>query len=203
MTFLIYILSLGAILSGWKVISSSKNPVHSILFLVLAFANASILLLILGVEYLAILFIIVYVGAIAILFLFVIMMLNIKLVEILDNTTRYKPIGAVIGSVFLIELLLLVSGSNKYDFEFAGLQVSNQWSTTQFGPYFEYETILNNIASLGSVLYTDYYQLLLISGYILLVAMIGAIVLTLYHEKNIKRQDIFSQISSDFSNTIR
>lgn len=97
---IISILLVASVGSGLMVISS-KNPVHSVFYLVLAFACTSILLLIMGVEFLSLLFLIVYVGAIAILFLFVVMMLNIKLVEIIDNTTRYVPIGFIIGLIFL------------------------------------------------------------------------------------------------------
>jgi len=100
METLIGLLGLGAVYSGLMVISS-RNPVHSVFYLVLAFITTSLLLIIMGIEFLSILFIIVYVGAIAILFLFVVMMLNIKLVEIMDNTTRYVPIGFIIGLIFL------------------------------------------------------------------------------------------------------
>jgi NADH:ubiquinone oxidoreductase subunit 6 (subunit J) len=105
---LISLLGIGAVYSGLMVISS-KNPVHSVFYLVLAFANTSILLLIKGVEFLSLLFLIVYVGAIAILFLFVVMMLNIKLVEIIDNTTRYVPIGFIIGIVFLSMIISILN----------------------------------------------------------------------------------------------
>jgi NADH-quinone oxidoreductase subunit J len=104
---LVYIFSFGAFLSGFLVISST-NPIHSVFSLVMCFANSSILLLMLGYEFLALLFLIVYVGALAILFLFVVMMLNVRLVELIENSTRYIPIGSIIGIVFLLELLLIV-----------------------------------------------------------------------------------------------
>jgi len=107
MTILIGSLAIGAVYSGLMVISSI-NPIHSVFYLVLAFINSSLLLIIMGVEFLSILFIIVYVGAIAILFLFVVMMLNIKLVEIMDNTTRYVPIGFIIGLIFLTLISSLI-----------------------------------------------------------------------------------------------
>ena len=103
-TFLFYFWSLATVFSAWKVITS-KNPILSVFWLVLAFANASLLLLLLGVEFLPILFVIVYVGAIAILFLFVVMLLNIKLVEITENATRYAPIGIITGFIFLYQIL--------------------------------------------------------------------------------------------------
>jgi NADH-quinone oxidoreductase subunit J len=104
---LVYIFSFSAILSGFLVISST-NPVHSVFSLVMCFVNTSILLLLLGFEFLALLFLIVYVGALAILFLFVVMMLNVRLVELIENSTRYLPIGSILGIVFMLELFIIV-----------------------------------------------------------------------------------------------
>ena len=103
---LFWIFGIGSIISGFMVISST-NPMHSVFSLVLTFANTSVLLLMLGVEFLALLFLIVYVGAIAILFLFVVMMLNIKIVELRDNATRYVPVGFIIGILFLMEIIII------------------------------------------------------------------------------------------------
>ncbi len=188
METLIGILGIGAMFSGLMVISS-KNPVHSVFYLVLAFANSSILLLILGVEFLSLLFLIVYVGAIAILFLFVVMMLNIKLVEIIDNTTRYVPIGFIIGLIFLSMISSTVGVGNLPNNIGASTESLKIISNT-------------NIESLGYILYTDYFLFFIIASFILLVAMIGAIILTIYHEDKIRRQDIFSQITTEYQKTI-
>lgn len=190
METLIGILGIGAIFSGLMVITS-KNPVHSVFYLVLAFANTSILLLIMGVEFLSLLFLIVYVGAIAILFLFVVMMLNIKLVEIIDNTTRYVPIGFIIGLIFLSMISSMVN---------APIDMSAHTNLAAYtGP-----SLINNtnIESLGFILYTDYFIFFIIASFILLVAMIGAIILTIYHEDQIKRQDLFSQIATEYQKTV-
>ena len=189
MEILIGLLGIGAVYSGLMVISSI-NPVHSVFYLVLAFINTSLLLLIMGVEFLSILFIIVYVGAIAVLFLFVVMMLNIKLIELIDNTTRYVPIGFIVGIIFLSLL------SNLLDFN-TNVQFNN--STFLNIQY------LSNIELMGNILYTEYYLFFIIASFILLVSMIGAIILTINNTSNnlIKRQDLFSQISTEYSKTIK
>lgn len=185
----ITILAIGAIYSGLMVIAST-NPIHSVFYLVLAFANTSILLLNIGVEFLSLLFLIVYVGAIAILFLFVVMMLNIKLVELIDNTTRYVPIGFLIGFIFLTMISTTVS---LYDpIQTSMGKYSAEWIV-------ESKT---NIESLGYILYTDYYLFFIIASFILLVSMIGAIILTIYHEDQVRRQDLFSQIATEFDKTV-
>ena len=196
METLIGLLGIGAVYSGLMVISSI-NPIHSVFYLVLAFINTSILLLIMGVEFLSVLFIIVYVGAIAILFLFVVMMLNIKLVELMDNTTRYVPIGFLIGLIFLTLI------SSTFNFTY-----SAPWGSLSEGLELagsaDSISIVNptNTETLGYVLYTDYFLFFLIASFILLVSMIGAILLTIYHEEKIKRQDLFSQIATEYSKTV-
>lgn len=189
------IFSLGALISGFLVISST-NPVHSIFSLVLAFANCCILLIMLGVEFLAFLFMIVYVGAIAILFLFVVMMLNIRLVEIMDNATRYVPAGFIIGIVFLLQLLIIT------DQQFINSNEKSIWyenNTSLFYNLSHIDYIYDwvNTTLIGNYLYTEGWIYFLVSSLVLLVSMIGAIVLTLHHERGIKRQDIFSQIIAD------
>lgn len=189
------ILGTAAIITGFMVITA-KNPVHSILNLVLTFIFASVLLLIIGIEFLSLLFIIVYVGAIAILFLFVVMMLNIKRVELVDNTTRYVPIGFIIGIIFLsiIKNKILPSGGS----------VDNIYSAVSYGilngeDIAPSSLIINkatNIEAIGQILYTHYFLFFLMAGVILLIAMLGAIVLSIRHEAEIKRQDIFSQIAT-------
>lgn len=180
--YLFFSFAIGAILTAFMVISK-KNPVHSVFFLVLTFANTSVLLLLLGVEFLAIIFWIVYVGAIAILFIFVIKLINIKMVELVDNTTRYLPIGLIIGIVLLGEFNWFY---NSYILAYNNIDT-----------LYSYSNILHytNIELLGMILYTEYSMYLIIASMILLVAMLGAILLTLGHEEDVKRQDIFSQIT--------
>ncbi len=185
---LVIILGLGTVITGFSVISSI-NPMHSVIALVLTFANCAALLILQEVEFLAILFVIVYAGAIAILILFVVMMLNIKLVELVDNTTRYLPIGFIIGLVLLLQLWIVVQKD-----------VPTNWaSQVDFVHTLSEKT---NIESIGDVLYTEYYLYFIISSLVLLVAMVAAIVLTLSHEEEVRRQDLFSQIASDHTSVV-
>jgi NADH-quinone oxidoreductase subunit J len=156
METLICILGLAAVVSGLMVISS-KNPVHTVFYLVLAFASTSVLLLIMGVEFLSLLFLIVYVGAIAILFLFVVMMLNIKLVEITDNTTRYVPIGFTIGFIFLGGVMSPAVGfgaqlSTRANFPL----VTNPEAVHHFAGG-EQLFMASNLEALGHIIYTNYF----------------------------------------------
>lgn len=186
-SILFYSFSFLAVISGVSVITA-RNPVHSVFYLVSAFLSASLLLIVLGVEFLPIVFMIVYVGAIAILFLFVVMMLNIKLVEILDNSTRYAPIGFIIGFLFFTTIISIL------DQEILSWDVSDEFysSTRAIAPSL-------NAVNMASVIYTNHFTSFIIASLVLLVAMIGAILLTIFHEKSIKRQDIFAQVSRDLS----
>jgi NADH-quinone oxidoreductase subunit J len=188
---LFILFSLGAVFSGILVISSN-NPIHSIFSLVLAFANVSFIMILFGVEFLGILFLIVYVGAIAILFLFVIMMLNIKLVELLDNATRYLPIAMIIGIFLLFEITILLQNI----FPAINYNVIETFSYTNIVNY-------SNIFALGQILYNDYCVYIIIASIVLLVAMVAGIILTLTHEESVKRQDLFTQISTDYKKSIR
>ncbi len=155
----------------------SKNPVHSVLYLILAFVNASGLFVLMGAEFLAMILVVVYVGAVAVLFLFVIMMLDVDFTELREGFLQYMPIGLVIGGIFLFELLLTVS----------------YWVINPATPKAITAAIPNNVTNteaLGLVLYTKYIHYFQLAGMVLLVAMIGAIVLTLRHKANVKRQDI-------------
>ncbi len=194
---LLLLFATAGIIAGWMVISAT-NPIHAILSLVLAFANLSILLLMLGLEFLSLLFIIVYVGAIAILFLFVIMMLNIKAVETLDNTSRYLPIGMFLGLILLWQLYIVFNN----EINAINLGVNGNLNTDN--NYFEYYCInrINDIKQLGFLLYTEYFVYFFVGGLILLVAMVGAIVLTMTHETSVKRQDLFRQIATKNEKTI-
>ncbi len=163
---------------------------HSVLALVTTFVNTSGLMIMMGIDFLGLLFLIVYVGAIAILFLFVVMMLNIKLVEIIDNTTRYAPLGLIIGIILALELNYVINISVKGEQSISGF---NQPVYVDFSEllYGNKETII----SIGQVIYTEYWLYFIIASIILLVSMVGAIVLTLKHEENVKRQDIYTQIT--------
>jgi NADH-quinone oxidoreductase subunit J len=155
----------------------SRNPVHSVLFLILAFVNAAGLFVLMGAEFLAMVLIFVYVGAVAVLFLFVIMMLDVDFTELREGFIEYLPVGIVIGGIFLVELLLTV-----------GVWVIDPGvakSITAAIP-----ANVSNTEALGLVIYTKYIHYFQIAGMVLLVAMIGAIVLTLRHKVNVKRQDI-------------
>jgi len=186
-SFLFWLWSLSGIFSGYQVISSN-NPIMSVFWLILAFLNAAFLLLLLGLEFLPILFCIVYAGAIGIMFLFVVMLLNIKLVEISENATRYLPIGMIIGFIFLYQIYFALSvGSYEASWEMV---------------YFTELVASSNIEQLGAVLYTDYFIYFLVSSLVLLVSMIGAMVLCLYHEEGIKRQDLFGQVATEYDKTV-
>jgi NADH-quinone oxidoreductase subunit J len=155
----------------------SRNPVHSVLYLILAFVNASGLFVLMGAEFLAMILIVVYVGAVAVLFLFVIMMLDVDFTELREGFLEYLPVGLVIGGIFMFELLLI-----------AGAWVINPAVTKTITAAIP--TNVSNTEALGLVLYTKYIYYFQIAGLVLLVAMIGAIVLTLRHKANVKRQDI-------------
>jgi NADH-quinone oxidoreductase subunit J len=161
---------------------AARNPVHSVLFLILAFLNAAGLFLMLGAEFLAMLLIIVYVGAVAVLFLFVVMMLDVDFAELRQGVLQNLPIGIVVGLVFLIELILVMTTWSMVPQALKGI------SKTIPNP-----DQISNTQALGRVLYTDYIFFFQTAGFILLVAMIGAIVLTLRDRPGVKRQDINRQ----------
>ncbi|PZQ83617.1 MAG: NADH-quinone oxidoreductase subunit J [Ancylobacter novellus] len=164
-----------AVASAFMVIAS-RNPVHSVLFLILTFVNASGLFILIGAEFLAMLLVVVYVGAVAVLFLFVVMMLDVDFVELRQGFLQYLPVGVLIGLVFLAELVL-VFGSWTFGEGVTGAVLANA-------------SDVSNTVQIGRVLYTDYVYFFQAAGLVLLVAMIGAIVLTLRHKENVKRQSI-------------
>ena len=180
-----YLFSAVAVACAFMVIAS-RNPVHSVLFLILAFVNAAGLFLLLGAEFLAMILIVVYVGAVAVLFLFVVMMLDVDFAELRQGFLQYLPIGALIGVIFLVELILVVSG---WVISPTALQVA-----IVTNPPAEAVT---NTEALGRVLYTRYALFFQGAGLILLVAMIGAIVLTLRDRVGVRRQDISVQNARD------
>ena len=163
---------------------ASRNPVHSVLFLILAFVNAAGLFILMGAEFLAWILIIVYVGAVALLFLSVVMMLDVDFAELKSGMLSYLPIGALIGAVLLVELLIIVGAWA------VGADVSKS-ITAPIPP----SSQVSNTTALGLVLYTNYIYFFQAAGVILLVAMIGAIMLTLHHKPNVRRQIIAEQIA--------
>jgi NADH-quinone oxidoreductase subunit J len=174
---LFFYLFAGACVASAAMVIVSRNPVHSVLYLILAFVNASGLFILMGAEFLGMMLIVVYVGAVAVLFLFVIMMLDVDFVELREGFMQYLPIGLVIGGIFVFELLLVVGG-----------WVINPGTTKAITSAIPAN--VSNTEALGLVLYTKYIHYFQLAGMVLLVAMIGAIVLTLRHKANIKRQDI-------------
>ena len=174
---LFFYLFAGICVASAALVIVSRNPVHSVLYLILAFVNASGLFILMGAEFLGMMLIVVYVGAVAVLFLFVIMMLDVDFVELREGFLQYLPIGLVIGGIFVFELLLVVGGWV--------INPSVSKSITAAIP-----ANVSNTEALGLVLYTKYIHYFQLSGMVLLVAMIGAIVLTLRHKASVKRQDI-------------
>jgi len=180
--FLFFIVSILIITSSLLVITS-KNPIHSVLFLILVFFNTSILFLFSNAEFLAMVVLIVYIGAVAVLFLFVIMMLDINIAKLRQTFLNYLPIGLLVGFIILLELIYIVSQS-KLNFT-QKISINNNNISNQ---------MLDNTKTIGNILYTDYFLLFQISGIILLVAMIGAIFLTIRKREGAKKQNIYKQI---------
>ncbi|MDO9299706.1 NADH-quinone oxidoreductase subunit J [Bradyrhizobium sp.] len=174
---LFFYLFAGVCVASAVMVIVSRNPVHSVLFLILAFVNASGLFILMGAEFLGMILVVVYVGAVAVLFLFVIMMLDVDFTELREGFLEYLPFGLVIGAIFLAELLLVGGG-----WVINPNVVKSATSTIPAN--------ISNTEALGLVLYTQYIHYFQIAGMVLLVAMIGAIVLTLRHKVSVKRQDI-------------
>jgi NADH-quinone oxidoreductase subunit J len=177
-----YLFAFIAVGAAFMVISA-RNPVHSVLYLILTFVNAAGLFLLTGAEFLAMILLVVYVGAVAVLFLFVVMMLDVDFAELRSGALRYAPIGATVGLILAAELIVVAGG---YAF-------APQLAGTVAKPTPDI-AVRHNTAALGDILYTDYIYFFQIAGLVLLVAMIGAIVLTLRHKPNIKRQDVSAQV---------
>jgi NADH-quinone oxidoreductase subunit J len=177
-----YLFAVVAVASGVMVVAA-RNPVHSVLFLILAFFNSAGLFVLMGAEFLAMILVIVYVGAVAVLFLFVVMMLDIDFEELRSGFMRYLPVGALIGFILLAELVL-VFGSWVIAPGVAGVEAA---------PLPANAVALTNTRALGDLLYTRYIFAFQVAGVILLVAMIGAIVLTLRQRQGVRRQSISVQ----------
>ncbi len=179
--FFFYLFAIVAVASAVMVISA-RNPVHSVLYLILCFFNAAGLFVLLGAEFLAMILVVVYVGAVAVLFLFVVMMLDVDFVELREGMLNYLPIGAVIGLVVLVELVLVFG-----TWTFAPDALTTVSSPTAAN--------ISNTHALGEILYTKYFFWFQTAGLILLVAMVGAIVLTLRHKVGVRRQVIADQVA--------
>lgn len=179
-SFFFYLFSLVTLASAFMVISA-RNPVTSVLFLILAFVNCAGLFLLLGAEFLAMLLVIVYVGAVAVLFLFVVMMLDVDFAELKRGALQYLPIGAAISLIVVLELVLVL----------AGFSLSSSGMHAIAAPV----GTLGNTQALGAVIYSRYVYFFEVGGLILLVAMIGAIVLTLHHKPGVKRQNVALQVA--------
>ena len=167
-------------LASALMVIASRNPVHSVLFLIVVFFNAAGLFVLLGAEFLAMILVVVYVGAVAVLFLFVVMMLDIDFTELKSGAQQYVLVGAGVGIVLLLEL---IGGTSLWTFSVASPgELAHQTPAR-----------ISNTAALGQILYTDYIYYFQIAGLVLLVAMIGAIVLTLRHRPGVRRQNIRAQ----------
>jgi len=175
-----YLFAVLSVVAGVMVIVA-RNPVHAVLYLILAFFNAAGLFILLGAEFLAMILVIVYVGAVAVLFLFVVMMLDVDFAELKAGFIKNAPIGLLVGGIVLAELILLFVGRGF------GLSVTHPAATAA--------AEVSNTEALGLVLYTKYVYFFEVAGLILLVAMIGAIVLTLQHKVGVRRQSIAAQVA--------
>jgi NADH-quinone oxidoreductase subunit J len=183
--FFFYLFALITVMSGLMVITV-RNPVHAVLFLILAFFNAAGLFVLLGAEFLAMILVIVYVGAVAVLFLFVVMMLDVDFAELRAGFTKFLPVGGLVGAILLGELLMVVSAWT----------ISPQ-AVSQVRERIPVAETTTNTEAIGQVLYTKYVFFFELSGLILLIAMIGAIVLTLRHRVGVRRQSIAAQVARD------
>ena len=187
-----YLFAIITLLSAVMVITA-RNPVHSVLFLILAFFNAAGLFVLLGAEFVAMILVIVYVGAVAVLFLFVVMMLDISFAELRKGAMQYVPLGVLIGGVLLAELIVI----------FSAWKFAPEAGATMAVPFEPMaQAGLTNTEMLGSVLYTDYIFPFQVSGLILLVAMIGAIVLTHRQRPGVRRQKIAAQNARSVSDAM-
>ncbi|MBV0911444.1 NADH-quinone oxidoreductase subunit J [Anianabacter salinae] len=184
-SFAFYLFAISVVAAGLFTVIA-RNPVHSVLWLILAFLSAAGLFVLMGAEFVAMLLIIVYVGAVAVLFLFVVMMLDIDFAELKAEMAKYMPIALLIGVVILMQLGIVFGAWSVSD-QAEGLRAAVSPDPSQ----------VQNTAALGQLIYDDYILLFQLAGLILLVAMIGAIVLTLRHRTDIKRQDILAQMYRD------
>ena len=179
-----YLLAAVAVVGGLMVVTA-KNPVHSVLWLILTFFSSAGLFVLLGAEFLAMLLVVVYVGAVAVLFLFVVMMLDVDFVRLREGYARYLPLAAIVAGVLLAEMIMI------------SLVVANGGAAADAAAPMIRAGDATNAEAIGRVLYTDYVYIFQAAGIVLLIAMIGAIVLTLRHKPNIKRQKPHDQVTRD------
>ncbi|HKK31033.1 MAG TPA: NADH-quinone oxidoreductase subunit J [Alphaproteobacteria bacterium] len=184
-----YLFAAITIISGFMVVTA-RNPVHSVLWLILAFFNSAGLFVLMGAEFLAMVLVVVYVGAVAVLFLFVVMMLDVNFQSLRQGAQNYAMIGGIIGTILLIELIFLMTGNIVLPEGPAGAQPI---------PAFD---MMSNTHALGHVLYTDYFYLFQAAGMILLVAMVGAIVLTLRERAGVRKQKVADQMERRPADTL-
>jgi NADH-quinone oxidoreductase subunit J len=180
--FIFYVLSIVTVASGVMVISA-RNPVHSVLFLILAFFNSAGLFILIGAEFLAMILVIVYVGAVAVLFMFVVMMLDINFLRLQEGFMKYLPVGLLVGIILLAELVLV-----------GGTWAARGTTGGVAAPAGAAEAV-SNTEAIGNLLYTQYFYLFQAAGLILLVAIVGAITLTLRQRDAVRRQDIGQQVN--------
>jgi len=183
-TALFFYLFAAVCIASAVMVIASKNPVHSVLFLILAFVNASGLFVLMGAEFLAMILVVVYVGAVAVLFLFVVMMLDVDFAELRQGFLQYLPVGALVGAILLAELVFVALG-------WTVAPAISEAITAPTPPI----ASTTNTEALGNVLYTRYVYFFQAAGLVLLVAMIGAIVLTLRHREKVKRQNVTEQMA--------
>jgi len=194
-----FLLSSFALVSS-AIVVTATNPVHSVFALIFVFVNVASILLILKVEFISLLFLVVYVGAVAVLFLFVIMMLNVKLNEVTDNSVSYIPLGLLLGVLFLLEVSLILTGDilpllGPFSHRSSIAQAHLAGSVTS---HLNVEVSLlnpNNIQLIGNIMYTDLAYPFILAGVLLLLSMVGAIVLSLMKTSSALKQDIFKQVS--------
>jgi NADH-quinone oxidoreductase subunit J len=179
-TVFFYLFSTLAVASAMMVILA-RNPVHSVLFLILCFFNAAGLFILMGAEFLAMILVVVYVGAVAVLFLFVVMMLDVDFVKLREGFAQYLPVGGIIGLILFAELAMVLG---TWNFAPGALKTATATPAD-----------ITNTQALGQVLYTKYVFFFQTAGLVLLVAMIGAIVLTLRHKEGVKRQSVAAQVA--------
>ncbi|MDA9265356.1 NADH-quinone oxidoreductase subunit J [bacterium] len=188
MAFAFYLFAISVIAGGFFTVVS-RNPVHSVLWLILSFLSAAGLFVLLGAEFVAMLLIIVYVGAVAVLFLFVVMMLDIDFAELKAEMAKYMPLALLIALIILMQFAMAFGAWES--------NAAAESMLAQVTP-----TDRHNTEALGLIIYDQYFLLFQLSGLILLVAMIGAIVLTLRHRTDVKRQDVITQMMRDPAKTM-
>ena len=183
--FTFYLFGITVVLAGFLVVVA-RNPVHSVLWLILAFLSSAGLFVLLGAEFVAMLLVIVFVGAVAVLFLFVVMMLDVDFAELKAEMAKYVPVAGLIGVVLLMQFAMIF-----------GTWQFSEGVETRLGAPTPDAAEVHNTAAIGQLIYDDYILLFQAAGLILLVAMVGAIVLTLRHRTYVKRQDVLAQMYRD------